>query len=99
MTRLQIPLSAGVWHHPSLRQACVSPLFQLFEELQELLTQKAEDQSPSSQAQGPRRRAGSGTQGEAPWEGHVAQLPGSSVARLLCLLNVLNEKWGMGKRA
>ncbi|XP_036924114.1 heme oxygenase 1 [Sturnira hondurensis] len=38
---------------------------QLFEELQELLTQKAEDQSPL-QAQGLRRRAGSGTQGLTP---------------------------------
>lgn len=41
---------------------------QLFEELQELLTQKAEDQSPSLHAQGPRRRAGSGTQGLTPTE-------------------------------
>ncbi|XP_028388688.1 heme oxygenase 1 [Phyllostomus discolor] len=40
---------------------------QLFEELQELLTRKAEAQSPV-QAQGPRRRAGSGTQGPTPTE-------------------------------
>lgn len=40
---------------------------QLFEELQELLTPKAEDQHPS-QAQGLRRRAGSGTQDLTPPE-------------------------------
>ncbi|XP_037016432.2 heme oxygenase 1 [Artibeus jamaicensis] len=40
---------------------------QLFEELQELLTRKAEDQRPS-QAQGLRRRAGSGTQDLTPPE-------------------------------
>ncbi|XP_066115853.1 heme oxygenase 1 [Saccopteryx bilineata] len=40
---------------------------QLFEELQELLTQEAEDQSPS-QAPGVRRRAGSGTQDLTPTE-------------------------------
>ena len=98
ITRLQIQPSAGAWHHPSLRQACVSSVFQLFEELQKLLTGKAEDQSPS-QAQGLRRWAGSWAQGEALWEGHVAQLSGASISWLFCLLSVLSEKWGAGRRA
>ena len=43
----------------------MSSVSQLFEELQELLGQDAEDQSPS-QAPGLRRRVGSGARGEGP---------------------------------
>lgn len=60
----------------------MSSVFQLFEELQEWVTRKAEDQRPS-QAPGLRRRAGSGAQGEGLWGtafprgsiggGHLAQ--------------------------
>lgn len=65
---------------PHLSQRHVSFVLQLFEELQELLTQDAKDQSPS-QAPGLRRRAGSRAQGEgfqgAAFGGSVAQLSGS----------------------
>lgn len=43
----------------------MSSVSQLFEELQQLLGQDPEDQSPA-QAPGPRRRVGSRTQGEGP---------------------------------
>lgn len=65
MTRSQSALSAGLVH-PSLRRVCVS-VPQLFEELQELLSQKAEDQGPSQTA-GLRQRAGSRAQDLTPVE-------------------------------
>lgn len=80
---------------PSLTDTACSSVLQLFEEVQELLTHDAEDQTPS-QAPGLRQRAASRTQGEAlrraPLEDHVAQLSVSSVTGLLCLSNVLNDK-------
>lgn len=73
-------------------------LLQLFEELQGLLTQKAEDREPS-QAPDLHRRAGSKAQGEglpgAVCGGHVAQPSGSGVAWLFCLLHGLNERSGV----
>lgn len=68
----------------------LSSAFQLFEELQELLPRDTEDQSPSQP--GLRRRAGSGTPGEA-------SPLASGTSPLLCLLNVLNKKWGAGQGA
>lgn len=61
----------------------MSSVFQLFEELQEWLTQKTENQNPS-QAPGLRRRAGSGVQGEGLWGtafpvGSIEGAPGPAV--------------------
>lgn len=97
LTKLQVRCQLG----PSALShwSCVSSFFQLFEELQEGLTQKAEDQSPS-QAPGLRRRAGSVAQGEGPrgaafLPGSIGgpcrtQLSDSSTSELFCLQRVLN---------
>uniref|UniRef100_A0A4X1TEE3 Heme oxygenase 1 n=1 Tax=Sus scrofa TaxID=9823 RepID=A0A4X1TEE3_PIG len=78
---------------------------QLFEEVQELLTQDTKDQRPS-QASDVRKRAGSRVQGEGlqgvlfpPGSvgGHMAQVAGSSISGLFCS-RVLNEQLFGGRQ-